>query len=586
MVTKQQMDSSPLRVSFGEWLAHALGELDSVASSRKFIVPLFILLLGYLGYGSMHGISIYDEGLICYGAERVLRGGVPYRDFWTAYGPGQFYLLAGVFKIFGVSLLIARVYTFTVEWLVSLLAYAIGRKLSSPLGGLASCISVAVWLNFDRTVLYPPVPAALFVLAGFLALAHSRRNTKFILLAGLFAGCATLIRQDMGTYALVVQSAMIAARRVFGSSSREERLSSCLVRALKQCLPYWVSTSAVVLPACFALSRAVPRPLLYEAFVDFPLRIYPQFRSVPFALSTFSAPSADFGHMDAQSLLHLLAKFYAVSIDVLVYSLPLLIPFLVTVFIIRNWPKRNAPGDKYWLAAGLTGFQYLLCFSLRVRPDAPHMIVAMVISLILFPWLLQALRISGMAPRVSRFVTLFLLLSVAILTFAGTETKLVACWLYGNGVELQPLGLARATGITIPAGSSDGMVDAVRYIQQRVPENQFIYVGTARHDRIFFNNAMFYFLSARDSATRYSELHPGVATTARVQSEIIEDLQRHAVTYVVLQGGIAADGGEPNRSSESSGVVVLDDFIHTRYEQVATFGNYMILRRSGASSTS
>jgi hypothetical protein len=40
-----------------------------------------------------------DEGIILQGAERILRGQVPYRDFFSFFTPGSYYLLALLFKI-------------------------------------------------------------------------------------------------------------------------------------------------------------------------------------------------------------------------------------------------------------------------------------------------------------------------------------------------------------------------------------------------------------------------------------------------------------------------------------------------------
>src|SRR4029434_508065 len=51
------------------------------------------------------------HGKIVVGAERILEGEIPYRDFWTMYAPGQFYLLALMFKIFGTHLLVEVIAT-------------------------------------------------------------------------------------------------------------------------------------------------------------------------------------------------------------------------------------------------------------------------------------------------------------------------------------------------------------------------------------------------------------------------------------------------------------------------------------------
>ncbi len=49
-----------------------------------------------------------DEGIYLAGAERVLHGQVPYRDFFVLTGPGSFWIQAAIFKLLGVTLSHAR----------------------------------------------------------------------------------------------------------------------------------------------------------------------------------------------------------------------------------------------------------------------------------------------------------------------------------------------------------------------------------------------------------------------------------------------------------------------------------------------
>jgi len=580
-------------------------KFERLAASKTFVGSVLILLLVYMMYSSTRGILLYDEGLICYGAERVLGGDLPYRDFWTVYGPGQYYLLAGIFKVFGTSLLVARRYCVSVEWIVAILAYAVSRRLAGPVGGLVSSVIVAVWLNWDRAVLYPAIPTLAFVLGGFLCLAHSSSIPKNLILAGLLTGCATLVRHDLGVYAFVVQSVFIVGQSFVGPTTGREKPFFRAAGVLKRFFIYALSASAVVLPVFLAFTRAVPRQILYETFVDLPFRVYPQFRSLP-----FPRPQ-DFG---------------------LIYGLPLLMLSASTVLLLTRWQRhrsRNAenwlaagalllgaalflslhvlPGTMYlllilgasavllpairlghqprnaedWLAAGLVLFGVAVFLTVRVRPDIPHMVVPMVPTLILLPWFVKVISSSGTI-RLAYISSSILPLMCAGILFFNCTRKDVLPGLNGDAASFLPIGIDRARGIS-KTNNNDGFVQAVRYIQEKTQAGEAIYVGNTRHDELSINNVMFYFLSGHRSAARLMDLQPGIATTYKGQSEIIADLKRREVTYVVLWN--APRSTEPNRSSESSGVTTLDDFIKANYEQIAGFGEYVILHSSGSRDT-
>src|SRR5574341_480637 len=92
---------------------------------------VFVLAAGlaYFLIGFNRGLSIYDEAIPVYGAARIVDGDVPYRDFWTIYPPGQFYLLAGVFRIFGPGLLVERLVSIVLMFLTAVLLYVVSRRI-------------------------------------------------------------------------------------------------------------------------------------------------------------------------------------------------------------------------------------------------------------------------------------------------------------------------------------------------------------------------------------------------------------------------------------------------------------------------
>ena len=81
----------------------------------------------YAGFGD----HIQDEGIVIQGAARILHGEIPYRDFFSFYTPGSYYLYAGLFKVFGTSLLVARGMLLAYAALFSLLTYLLARRACS-----------------------------------------------------------------------------------------------------------------------------------------------------------------------------------------------------------------------------------------------------------------------------------------------------------------------------------------------------------------------------------------------------------------------------------------------------------------------
>ena len=80
-----------------------------------------------------------------------------------------------------------------------------------------------------------------------------------------------------------------------------------------------------------------------------------------------------------------------------------------------------------------------------------------------------------------------------------------------------------------------------------------------------------YFATQRLPATKWSHFDPDLQSRYDIQTEIVHELETHRPQYVVLDAEFE-QLHEPNDSSKSSGVTLLDDYIHSKYQPVQTFG--------------
>jgi len=113
--------------------------------NKIVLIALFVVSSTYLYPIITKPLLVFDEGLILVGAERILKGHIIYKDFWTAYPPGQFYTVALLFKFFGTSALSVRIYDITIKSLISVVTFLIIRLGFSSNLALAGCPAILPW---------------------------------------------------------------------------------------------------------------------------------------------------------------------------------------------------------------------------------------------------------------------------------------------------------------------------------------------------------------------------------------------------------------------------------------------------------
>ena len=529
----------------------APGHVPRRGGPLAYAALLFVLAFACLLPNLRNPIHVYDEGLIALGAERVRMGEIPYRDFWTMYGPGQLFALAGLFKLFGASILVERVFDLVVRSFLALSLYFLGARLGSRGPALLAWATVVLWLGYSGFFGYPVFPALLFITLSMLALLKSFDDPRRRIGGGLLLGLAALFRHDLAAYALVAQTVVLTSR-AFARAGPPASPPARAWNAIRDQSPCLAGMAAVIVPVAIFFLATTPFAQLLGQVVVFPLTVFPRYRALPY-------------------------PDFAPTLEALPFFAPFVIYALTLVVEVASLRasrgSRDPVAQAHGWGMGLVAAFGLLAFNqVRVRADLHHLPPFLLPALALVPALWRRER--GTPAGITASAALVALALIAALALRPAEYAIATVDRAVNAtMPALSHGIARAAGSPITGDQAA----AVRSIQTLVPPGRPIYVGVDRHDRIIINDPMFYFLADRPAATRYHELHPGLATTRPVQEEIAAELERGDVRYLVLIH--FAEEREPNQSSVSSGVTFLDDYIAAHYATAQQLGAYRIMVR-------
>jgi len=193
-------------VDAGPAAGESVGARDRIGSGTAVLAAVAVAAtmlatsLGLFGYA----LGPYDECALALGGRLVAAGALPYRDFYTTYGPLGYTLMAPLVRAFnpGIAVRGAQCATGIVLGTASLLAaWALDRRRRSTWIGL-----LGFWLAASTTLLQPHfLPFA--VAAGALAAAllarradSPRTSLAWLMVAGAALGILALLRPAFAIY--------------------------------------------------------------------------------------------------------------------------------------------------------------------------------------------------------------------------------------------------------------------------------------------------------------------------------------------------------------------------------------------------
>jgi hypothetical protein len=544
---------------------------------QPFLALAIVFLLSYLllFLGMPRRPGIYDEGIVLTGAMRVVAGQIPYRDFYFIYGPAEIYIVAGLFKIFGPSLLAERLFDLLIKAVVVTTVYAIGLSYCRRSIALFASVVTALWLFGLNEYGLAVTPVSLLNLIGsvlILPAFRERVSIQRMLAAGAVSGMAFLFRFDTGVALIGIHACVLAIAVCLRTKGLPNRL-----RAFATLFwPYLAGVAVlIVVPALYYLSVAPLAPLLQD-IIFFPRKYYFRGRNLPFPRISWR------------------------ELENLGIYLPLAIAAL-SLYALSDRRSRTAgtgaasveglsrePGQGFLVTFGLLLVVMYLKGVVRVAPI--QMYLAIVPSLLIIAVLFQHRSAFPRSIRLS--IGALMWLSLIAATWSALHLiRLEISARYSVAQRILPFTRRTPPGTAaewckttnpLTAGfcflPEDDRIRAIEYINSHTLPGQSLYSGLRKHDRIVANDNLVYFATQRLPATRWSHFDPDLQNRYEIQVEMVHELEQNAPPYIALDSEFDAVR-EPNDSSMSSGVMLLDDYIQKQYQPSETFGTMAVWRR-------
>ncbi len=510
---------------------------------------------------SLIGINIFDEGIIAAGASLILDGKLPYRDFHLVYGPGQYYLTAALFSLFGEDLLITHV---THAFLLAALGLIIfnytkqiGAQSRSAL--LMLILYIGITLFAQPNVGYPAITSIFFLLLGGLTLGRwaTTSQAAMLAIASLSVGMAGLFRWDFGIYGL----------SAFGLSLLGHILQAGYKARSSKDKPGILITAFAPVLAILALVY-VPLLVIYSSFSLW-------YHEVPYYLFNEFAKWRNLEFI-RPAIMELAGSDNVIALSKSILKLAYLgLPITIALLSLSTiaymaFRGRWRSGDNQQFTSTI----YLACLcifflnQMRVRTHLWQGFPAMISSLPLIVFLLRYYKMqiqnsivfSTTLPAMG-FLLGTMLTNVALQTLLDTSDK-----------QLVPFDTPRSSTIHVQRYMQP-YIELVNYIRTHSRPHEAIYSGVDDHSRLFMNDVMLYFLADRPPPDRFLELEPGMSNSSDGQNRMIQVLQQSQVRLIVLASILS---NEPNLTSRSNGVTSLDEFIRKQYTPKANYLNYTV----------
>jgi len=474
-----------------------------------------------------------DEGLLVYGAVRVVQGQVFARDFFEVVGPGTFYWVALFFRLFGVTFFAVRACLFVTSLGIALLSFALSRRVCVRYRALP-CLVIgatsfgALWPTISHHV---DSNCAALLCVFIITVWLDTDKPKLLWVGGIAAGVTACFHLPKGVLVFFALLLWLFAQR--------QRRPAWLRNAVHLTAGFAGVLGCVLL---YFWSQHAAWDLLNATFI-WPSQHYGGVNQVSYAHGIFGEYWDVWG-FDASRLQWTMGLAALLIFPHLVIAaLPVLLPLLG----LSDRSSFSRPEiSLYWL----TG--WAIWYSEFHRKDIYHLVFGAPLLVILTVYYLQRSR-----HRI-----------------AGVCLQLVM--ISAVGLALASLGLASV------AHSTQTRVGSVSIFKPDPVEAQMeLRIPVGQEILVYPSNPEYYFLSETRNPIRYGGLMYNYNSQAEFQN-VVAILDQHKIKYVVWDTGYMAwnlKATFPSATPPTPEQLVVEPYLESHYLTVWEDGGVKIMER-------
>jgi len=474
-----------------------------------------------------------DEGLLVYGAVRIVHGQVFARDFFEVVGPGTFYWLALFFKLFGISFVTERTCLFVSSLGTAFAMYFLSRRLCRRYQTLPCILLAGTYFGSSWPAISHHVDSNCVALLSLACVTvwQDRRRDSLLFAAGALAGATTCFLQPEGLLLLAALLVWLWMQRRRGStcSSSLGIVTGGCMSVLGPVLVYFWSQHALW-------------DLIY-ANVVWPSGHYHAVNVVPYAQGLIRDCWDDLVVGKTASYWAIVTATVLITPFVFVAALPVLLPML-------GAGQRKNTGRPEILLFWLGG--WALWLAEIHRKDIFHLVFGSPLLLVLCIYYLEQYRatVAGLALQI---------LAISAACLAGFNLFLV--------LSSRPM----VTRVGTVAVFKD--IPLLTLLDDKVAPGEEIYA--------YPYCPMYYFLSATNNPTRYGALVYNFNTPSQFE-EVIRVLDRRRIRYVLWDTTFEAKtvaAAFPASARMPPGGFIIEPYLESHYKLVKEEEGVRLLER-------